>query len=93
MTEEKPIVREAPRSAAEKLASGHFMTRQDFTELLAGFQDPRITELLAGEAVRVRNIMGQKYLPAVLLSLPIIAKTTAITAESAALTAVRSATA
>lgn len=55
MTEEKPIVREAPRSAAEKLASGHFMTRQDFTELLAGFQDPRITELLAGEAVRVRK--------------------------------------
>ena len=41
--------------AAEKLVSGCHMTRQDFTELLSGYGDLRITEYLAQEAVRVRR--------------------------------------
>ncbi len=41
--------------AAEKLVSGCRMTRQDFTELLSGYGDPRITGYLAQEAVRVRR--------------------------------------
>lgn len=42
-------------NAAEKLIDGRLMKREDFMEILSGFGDREVTELLTREAVRVRK--------------------------------------
>lgn len=51
----EPTEADRTRAAVEKLVRGQPMTATDFAELLAGYGNPQITQLLAREAVRTRE--------------------------------------